>query len=80
MAGKPWPAASLIRLLAVALCEIRRYQKSAELLLRKAPFARLVREIAEDQTAGGTSIRFQRSALEALQEAVEAFLVSNFES
>lgn len=32
----------------VALREIRRYQKSTELLLRKIPFQRLVREIAQN--------------------------------
>ena len=32
----------------VALREIRRYQKSTELLIRKMPFQRLVREIAQD--------------------------------
>ena len=32
----------------VALREIRRYQKSTELLIRKLPFQRLVREIAQD--------------------------------
>ena len=32
----------------VALCEIRRYQRLTELLIRKLPFACLVREIAQD--------------------------------
>jgi histone H3 len=43
----------------VALREIRRYQKSTELLLRKLPFQRLVREIAQDFK---TDLRFQSSA------------------
>ena len=56
----------------VALREIRRYQKSTELLIRKLPFARLVREIAQDFK---TDLRFQREAIGALQEAGEAYLV-----
>jgi len=60
----------------VALREIRRYQKSTELLLRKLPFQRLVREIAQDYK---TDLRFQSSAVLALQEASEAYLVGLFE-
>jgi histone H3 len=52
----------------VALREIRRYQKSTELLIRKLPFQRLVREIAQDFK---TDLRFQTSAILALQEASE---------
>ena len=54
----------------VALREIRRYQKSTELLIRKLPFQRLVREIAQDFK---TDLRFQSSAVMALQEASEAY-------
>jgi len=60
----------------VALREIRRYQKSTELLLRKLPFQRLVREIAQDFKS---DLRFQSSAIMALQEASEAYLVGLFE-
>jgi len=60
----------------VALREIRRYQKSTELLIRKLPFQRLVREIAQDCKA---DLRFQSTAIAALQEAAEAYLVSLFE-
>jgi len=60
----------------VALREIRRYQASTELLIRRIPFQRLVREIAQDYKA---DLRFQSSALNALQEAAEAHLVSVFE-
>ncbi|KAG5459207.1 MAG: histone-fold-containing protein, partial [Olpidium bornovanus] len=89
----------------VALREIRRYQKSTELLIRKLPFQRLVcvyapdflrkeprsskalprssrrarvlrREIAQDFK---TDLRFQSSAIGALQEAAEAYLVTLFE-
>ena len=60
----------------VALQEIRRYQKSTELLIRKAPFQRLIREIAQDFK---TSLRFQLASISALQEAAEAYLVGIFE-
>lgn len=60
----------------VALREIRKYQKSTELLIRKQPFQRLVREIASDYQ---TDLRFQSSAVLALQEAAEAYLVGLFE-
>ena len=48
----------------MALREIRRYQKSTELLIRKLPFQRLVREIAQDFK---TDLRFQSAAIGALQ-------------
>ena len=60
----------------VALREIRRYQKSTDLLIRRQPFQRLVREIAQDFKQ---SCRFQSLALLALQEASEAYLVGLFE-
>jgi histone H3 len=60
----------------VALREIRKYQKSTNHLLCKAPFQRLVREIALDYKA---DIRFKASAIEALQEAAESYLVGLFE-
>ena len=60
----------------VALREIRKYQKSTELLIRKLPFQRLVREIAQEYK---TDLRFQSSAIAALQEACEAYLVGLFE-
>ena len=60
----------------VALREIRRYQKTTDLLLKKAPFQRLVREISQDYKA---DLRFQSSAVLALQEASEAYLVGLFE-
>ncbi|XP_044359460.1 histone H3.3-like, partial [Triticum aestivum] len=60
----------------VALREIRKYQKSTELLIRKLPFQRLVRDIAQDFK---TDLRFQSSAVSALQEAAEAYLVGLFE-
>ena len=88
----------------VALREIRKYQKSTELLIRKLPFQRLVREIAQDFKTGQcrtcrsdrllhdsehisidkiiywvADLRFQSSAVLALQEAAEAYLVSLFE-
>ena len=60
----------------VALREIRRYRKSTELLIRKLPFQRLVREIAQHFK---TDLRFQSAAIDALQEASEAYLVGLFE-
>ncbi len=60
----------------VALREIRRYQKSTELLIRKLPFQRLIREIAQEFKS---DLRFQGSAVLALQEAAEAYLVGLFE-
>ena len=60
----------------VALREIRKYQKSTELLIRKLPFQRLVREVAQDFKS---DLRFQSSAILALQEASESYIVSLFE-
>jgi histone H3 len=59
------------------LKEIRRYQKSTELLIAKRPFSRVVKEIF--QNIGKKSFRIQRSALEALQEAAEAMITTTFE-
>ncbi|KAI9813747.1 MAG: centromeric DNA-binding histone H3-like protein cse4 [Pycnora praestabilis] len=65
----------------LALKEIRRYQKSTDLLLLKLPFSRLVREIALTllPSSSGDSLRWQSQAIQALQEAAEAFLVHLFE-
>lgn len=60
----------------VALREIRKYQKSTDLLIRKLPFQRLVREISQDFIS---DLRFQGSAIAALQEASESYLVGLFE-
>ena len=60
----------------MALREIRHYQKSSALLIRKLPFQRLVREIAQDFK---TNLRFQSAAILCLQEAAEAYLVGLFE-
>ena len=56
--------------------QIRRYQNSTELLIRKLPFQRLVREIAADFKM---DLRFQSHAVLVLQEASEAYLVGIFE-
>ena len=56
----------------VTLCEIRRYQKSFELLIHKIPFQRLVREIVHNLYPHD-NIRFQSTALLALQRASEDF-------
>ncbi|KAI9574730.1 histone-fold-containing protein [Boletus coccyginus] len=69
----------------LALREIRKYQRSTDLLLRKLPFSRVVREIALDMMTdtnyqtGEAALRWQSSAILALQEATEAFLVHLFE-
>lgn len=60
----------------VALREIRKFQKTTELLIRKLPFQRLVRAVAQEYMS---DVRFQSSAIEALQEATESYLVSLFE-
>jgi len=59
-----------------ALREIRKYQKTTNLLIRKLPFQRLVREIAQDFK---NDLRFQASAILALQEASEAYIVGLME-
>lgn len=67
----------------VALREIKKYQKSVQLLIPKLPFQRLVREIAEEIPTSGMMdsgpLRFQRSALLALQEATEAYMIETDE-
>jgi len=60
----------------VALREIRKYQKGTDLLVRKAPFQRLVREIAMDFKS---DLRFQSTAVLALQEASEAYSIGLYE-
>ena len=60
----------------VALREIRRYQRNSDLLLPKIPFQRLVREIAQDFKP---DLRFQSTAVLALQEAAEQYLSKLFE-
>lgn len=59
----------------VALREIRTFQKSTDLLIRKLPFMRLVREIAGEMK---NDLRFQSSAILALQEAAEAYITTLF--
>jgi histone H3 len=82
LAGKTAPASAGVkkprryRPGTVALREIRKYQKSTELLIRKLPFQRMVREIAADFKI---DLRFQSCAVLALQEATEAYLVGLFE-
>ena len=60
----------------VALREIRQFQKSTKLLIRRLPFQRLVREIAQDMKG---RLNFASGAIQALQEAAEAYLISLFE-
>ncbi len=60
----------------VAIHEIHKYQKNTDLLIRKAPFQRLVKEIATNLKL---DLRMQSTAILALQEALEAYLVCLFE-
>ena len=64
------------QLRVMTLREIRHYQKSSALLIRKLPFQRLVREIAQNFK---TDLRFQAVAILCLQEVAEAYLVRLFE-
>ena len=68
----------------VALREIRRYEKSTDLLIRKLPFQRLAREVLQDLNKPGSYPHysaecFQATSLLAIQESVEAFSVGMFE-
>ena len=60
----------------VALRQIRKYQKTTELLIQKIPFQRLVREVVQGLCR---DLRIQSTALLALQEASEDYLVKLFE-
>ena len=62
----------------VALREIRRYQKSTNLLIRKLPFQRLIREVA-GVVGSIKDVRFQSDTFIILQEASEAYLTKLFE-
>jgi histone H3 len=75
-AGNPRPHGHRYKPGTVALREIRRLQKSTALLIRKLPFQRLVRELAQEFK---NDLRFSPTALMALQEAAEAYLVGIFE-
>ena len=59
-----------------ALHEIKKYQNTTDLLIKIRPFLRLVKGIAYSYN---TELKFQRAAIEALQEGSEAFLVKLFE-
>ena len=60
----------------VALREIRRYQRSTELLIKRSPFERLVKEILKESNS---TMRLQSTAVLAIQEASESYLVGLFE-
>ena len=70
----------------LALCEIHRYQQSTKSLIRRTPFNKLIKEISQEYRicpeGPGTpsvQVRFQSTALAALQEATENFLIGLFE-
>ncbi|EDO14363.1 hypothetical protein Kpol_181p3 [Vanderwaltozyma polyspora DSM 70294] len=71
--GKAFNASEL------AMYEIRKYQRSTELLISKIPFARLVKEVTEQFTTEEQQLRWQSIAILALQEASEAYLVGLLE-
>jgi histone H3/H4 len=60
-----------------AIMEIRKYQKSTDLLLRKLPFARLVRELT--QAYNNTGLRWNVEAMGAIQEAAEVYMITLFQ-
>jgi len=62
-----------------ALREIRKYQKSTDLLIPRAPFFRLVKEVSNDFTAAGHHYRFQVQAVDALRHASEDYIVKLLE-
>ena len=64
-----------------ALRDIRRFQKSTDLLMLRLPFQRLVRELAEEigVSMSGKTYRFQTTAVMALQEATESYLTNLFD-
>ena len=70
----------------LALCEIRRYQQSTESLIRRTPFNKLIKEISQEYRicpnglgTPSVQVHYQSTALAALQEAAENFLVGLFE-
>jgi histone H3 len=66
----------------VALREIRKYQKSTDLLINKTRFTWLLREIVQNvpgHNTETTALRMQKATILALQEAAEAFLTGLFE-
>ena len=70
----------------VVLREIRHYQTSTENLIKWTPFQKLIREISQEYRicpdGPGTpsvQVRFQSTAIAALQEAAENYIVSLFE-
>ena len=78
---KPIPAENAVRVSrwrpgTAALREIRKLQKGTELLIRKLPFQRLVREVAEDRKPG---VRLQAGAIDSLQHTTEAMIIELFE-
>ena len=61
----------------VALREIRKYQKSTKLLIPHLPFYRLCGEILRDTS--GQFLRMQKTAVDALHEAAESYMVDLFD-
>ncbi|EPY53774.1 centromere-specific histone H3 CENP-A [Schizosaccharomyces cryophilus OY26] len=78
----PHPRKKRYRPGTMALREIRKYQRTTDLLIQRLPFSRIVREISSEFVANFSTdvgLRWQSTALQCLQEAAEAFLVHLFE-
>ncbi|GBG76977.1 hypothetical protein CBR_g23308 [Chara braunii] len=63
-----------------ALTEIRKLQRSTDLCIPFRPFLRVVREVVEKDITPNKGLRFQMTAVRALMEVAEAYLVANFEN
>jgi histone H3/H4 len=63
----------------VALRDIRKAQASGDLLLARAPFRRVVREVAAELRGMNDDLRFQEDAMDALQEALEQYTIDLFQ-
>lgn len=76
------PKARRFRPGTVALREVKRYQRSTNLLIPQVALNRLIREVTQDIGKRDTeeNVRYQSAAVLALQEASEAYLVSLFET
>ena len=62
------------------ICEIKEQQMKYNLIIPKAPFARVVREICLDICTSGADMRWQANTVAAFQEASKAYLVRLFEN
>ncbi|GMS82706.1 hypothetical protein PENTCL1PPCAC_4881 [Pristionchus entomophagus] len=61
------------------LKDIKRYQRGFNLLIPRMPFRRVVRQVMQEMKRGSDGLMIQSLAVDALQEAAEAYLVSLFD-